>query len=88
MTDLLFSKASRRSWLKQGAALSLAATGSLRAWAQPRQTTLVLGDQAAFDTMATDEGWKPYAVLFSSPVRGSVGTGSVKEKRGWAQCSE
>lgn len=46
MTDLLFSKASRRSWLKQGAALSLAATGSLRAWAQPRQTTPVLGDQA------------------------------------------
>jgi sulfonate transport system substrate-binding protein len=45
MTDLRFSKASRRSWLKQGAVLSLAATGALRAWAQP-QTTLVLGDQA------------------------------------------
>ena len=45
MTDLLFSRASRRSWLKQGAALSLAATGSLRAWSQP-QTTLILGDQA------------------------------------------
>jgi len=46
MTGLLFSKASRRSWLKQGAALSLAATGSLRALAQPQQTTLILGDQA------------------------------------------
>ena len=45
MTDLLFSKASRRSWLKQGAVLSLTAAGGLRAWAQP-QATLVLGDQA------------------------------------------
>ncbi|CAN7546488.1 ABC transporter substrate-binding protein [Variovorax paradoxus] len=45
MTDLLFSKASRRHWLKQGAALSLAAAAPLRAWAQP-QATLVLGDQA------------------------------------------
>mgnify|MGYP003575325560 CR=1 FL=1 len=45
MTDLLFSKASRRHWLKQGAALSLAAAAPLRAWAQPR-ATLVLGDQA------------------------------------------
>jgi len=47
MTSLLFSSASRRGWLKQGAALSLAATGSLRAFAQtPPQATLVLGDQA------------------------------------------
>jgi ABC-type nitrate/sulfonate/bicarbonate transport system substrate-binding protein len=48
MTVLLIpkaSKVSRRSWLKQGAALSLTAAGALRAWAQP-QTTLVLGDQA------------------------------------------
>jgi len=45
MTDLLFSKASRRRWLQQGAALSIAATASLRGWAQP-QTSLVLGDQA------------------------------------------
>lgn len=45
MTGLLFPKTSRRSWLKHGAALSLTATGALRAWAQP-QTTLVLGDQA------------------------------------------
>lgn len=45
MTDLLFSKASRRHWLKQGAALSLAAAAPLRAWAQA-QATLVLGDQA------------------------------------------
>jgi sulfonate transport system substrate-binding protein len=44
MTDLLFSKASRRHWLKQGAVLSLAAAAPLRAWAQP-QATLVLGDQ-------------------------------------------
>ncbi|WP_062477563.1 ABC transporter substrate-binding protein [Variovorax boronicumulans] len=36
---------SRRTWLAQGAALSLAAAGPLRAVAQP-QATLVLGDQA------------------------------------------
>lgn len=36
---------SRRSWLAQGAALSLAVAGPLRALAQP-QATLVLGDQA------------------------------------------
>lgn len=36
---------SRRSWLLQGAALSLAVAGPLRAVAQP-QATLVLGDQA------------------------------------------
>ncbi|MNK61192.1 putative aliphatic sulfonates-binding protein precursor [compost metagenome] len=36
---------SRRSWLAQGAALSLAVAGPLRAVAQP-QATLVLGDQA------------------------------------------
>ncbi|TSD61370.1 ABC transporter substrate-binding protein [Variovorax sp. KBS0712] len=36
---------SRRTWLAQGAALSLAVAGPLRAVAQP-QATLVLGDQA------------------------------------------
>lgn len=36
---------SRRTWLTQGAALSLAVAGPLRAVAQP-QATLVLGDQA------------------------------------------
>ncbi|MDP9916819.1 ABC-type nitrate/sulfonate/bicarbonate transport system substrate-binding protein [Variovorax boronicumulans] len=36
---------SRRTWLAQGAALSLAVAGPLRAAAQP-QATLVLGDQA------------------------------------------
>ncbi|MCY1501365.1 putative aliphatic sulfonates-binding protein [compost metagenome] len=36
---------SRRAWLAQGAALSLAVAGPLRAVAQP-QATLVLGDQA------------------------------------------
>ena len=36
---------SRRAWLAQGAALSLAVAGPLRALAQP-QATLVLGDQA------------------------------------------
>lgn len=36
---------SRRTWLAQGAALSLAVAGPLRALAQP-QATLVLGDQA------------------------------------------
>lgn len=49
MSALLFSKASRRGWLKQGAALSLAAAGPLRAFSQTQaqtQTTLVLGDQA------------------------------------------
>ncbi len=45
MTSVLFSRTSRRGWLKQGAALSLAATSSLRVFAQP-QTALVLGDQA------------------------------------------
>ena len=45
MRSALFSRSSRRGWLKQGAALSLTAAGSLRAFAQP-QTALVLGDQA------------------------------------------
>jgi sulfonate transport system substrate-binding protein len=45
MTSLLFSSASRRDWLRQGAALALAAAGAARALAQPK-TTLVLGDQA------------------------------------------
>ncbi|MFV0675595.1 ABC transporter substrate-binding protein [Variovorax sp. tm] len=45
MTSALFSRTSRRGWLRLGAALSLAATSSLRVFAQP-QTALVLGDQA------------------------------------------
>ncbi|MET3383642.1 MULTISPECIES: ABC transporter substrate-binding protein [Variovorax] len=70
MTDLLFSRASRRSWLKQGAALSLAAAGSLRVWAQPQQTTLVLGDQAGglrslFEASRTLEG-APFAYRWAN----------------------
>ena len=57
MTDLLFSKASRRSWLKQGAALSLAdgvtayddveAATKRAAMASARRTILV-GEAAKF----------------------------------------
>jgi len=70
MTDLLFSRASRRSWLKQGTALSLAAAGSLRVWAQPQQTTLVLGDQAGglrslFEASRTLEG-APFAYRWAN----------------------
>ena len=64
MTSALFSRSSRRGWLKQGAALSLTAAGSLRAFAQP-QTALVLGDQAGglrslFEASRTLEG-APFA---------------------------